>query len=322
MGNTAFDPHYVLVGSNNMGGSNSVSDGRLSLSSNTPVMLSSVFSATTIYYTPYKGNKISLYNGSTWEIFTFIEPSLSLVGLTADTLYDAFAYDNVGTVTLEALAWANSDAGVSTRTTALAYQDGILVKSDDATRKYLGTFRTTIEGETEFSFGGRSENGTEAKLYVWNYYNRINFSSYVASSSSSWSYASINPLTAPWRKAKDSPTFRTSFVCGVLEDSFNSRYACLANVGPNSYEITCGIGVGLNSETDFTDSNSNTNDTKPVVLSAEITTKATAGFNYVQALEVNFTSIPCSYYATSNSPEYEPYPGRDYKYGFGFDFLM
>src|SRR5665213_2163919 len=44
------------------GGSNSICDGRLTLTSGVPVTTADVASATTVYFTPYKGNKIALFD--------------------------------------------------------------------------------------------------------------------------------------------------------------------------------------------------------------------------------------------------------------------
>lgn len=60
---------------------------------------------TTIYWTPYGGNAVALYNGSSWNEYIVTEKSLALSGLTPWRLYDIFAYDNSGTVTLESLGW-------------------------------------------------------------------------------------------------------------------------------------------------------------------------------------------------------------------------
>jgi len=54
--------------------------GRLTLTSGTPVTTSDVTAATSVYYTPYVGNKISLYNGWEWIFHEFSELSLSLSG--------------------------------------------------------------------------------------------------------------------------------------------------------------------------------------------------------------------------------------------------
>jgi len=129
-----------------------IAQGRLTLTSNTPVLSSNVTGATTLYYTPYTGSQISIWDGSKWSVRTFTERSLSLSGLAANTNYDVFIYDNAGTLTLEAVAWSNSGAGTSARASALSWLNGVRVKDSDK-RKYLGSFRTTgTTGQTEFSF--------------------------------------------------------------------------------------------------------------------------------------------------------------------------
>src|SRR3990167_7040004 len=125
-----------------------VCDGRLTLTSGTPVTTADVTGATSIYFAPFKGNRIGLYDGSSaWAIYTFTELTLALGTLTSGLPYDVFAYDSSGTVTLEALAWTNG----TTRATALTTQNGVLVKTGATTRRYLGTFYTTATTTTESS---------------------------------------------------------------------------------------------------------------------------------------------------------------------------
>lgn len=136
-------------------------DGRLTLESGDPFGSNQVLAATNLYYTPYLGDYVALFDGSDWQLHQFTELTLSLSGLSANTNYDIFLYDNSGSLTLEALAWTND----STRATALAYQNGILVKSGATTRLYLGTIRTTATtGQCEDS---------STKRFVWNMYNRV-----------------------------------------------------------------------------------------------------------------------------------------------------
>jgi hypothetical protein len=90
-------------------------------------------------------------------VAAFSEVSASLSGLTPNTNYDVLGYNNSGTLALDLVAWTNG----TTRATALARQDGVLVKSGATTRRYLGTLRTTgTTGQTEFSFGGIASGGT------------------------------------------------------------------------------------------------------------------------------------------------------------------
>lgn len=140
---------------------NTVVGGRLTLTTAVPVTTSDVTGATSIYFTPYKGNRIALYTGSTWVMDTFTEITIALGTLTSGKPYDLFAYDNSGTVTFDApLAWSSTTA----RATGLVLQDGVLVKSGDATRRYIGTFYTTATTTTEDSLAHR---------YLFNMYNRV-----------------------------------------------------------------------------------------------------------------------------------------------------
>lgn len=136
--------------------------GRLTLSSNVPVTTSDVLAATTVYYTHYNGNIVDLYDGaSVWKSYLFEEISLDISAFVADTNYDVFIYNNIGTITLEALAWTND----TTRATALIRQDGVLCKTGALTRRYLGTIRITgTTGQCEDSLLNR---------FVYNFYNQI-----------------------------------------------------------------------------------------------------------------------------------------------------
>ncbi len=179
-----------------------VCNGRLTLTSGTPVTTSDVTAATTIYFTPYKGNQIGLYSGATWNLFAFSEISLSLSGYTADKNYDIWVYNNSGTVTLDSTVWTND----TTRATALTTQDGVYVKSGATTRRYLGTIRIT--GTT-----GQCED-SENKRYVWNYYNRTVRSLYRAGHGSNYTYNSSS-----FRAANADATQAVYLVAGVSEDA-------------------------------------------------------------------------------------------------------
>lgn len=137
-----------------------INDFRLTLTTGVPVTTTNVTGATTVFCCPYKGNRISLYDGTNWNVRTTAQFSLALGTLTGALPYDVFCFDNAGTPTLEFLAWTNT----TTRATALVYQDGILSKSGAVTRRYLGTFYTSAATTTEDSL---------TKRFLYNYSNRI-----------------------------------------------------------------------------------------------------------------------------------------------------
>ncbi len=155
------------------GGTSYPADGRLTLESGVPISTTDQSAKTTLYYTPYVGDQIAVYDGSSaWSNLTFTETSLSLAGLTADKNYDIFGYDNSGTFALESLVWSDD----TTRATALTRQNGVLVKTGATTRRYLGTIRIN-------STGGQCED-TETQRFAWNMYNRVNRRLYLAEETS------------------------------------------------------------------------------------------------------------------------------------------
>lgn len=200
-------------------------NGRLTLESGVPISTTDQTSKTTLYYTPYIGNNIALYNGISWDIITFTEISIAIPATTSQ-MYDVFCYNNSDTATLELLAWTND----TTRATALVRQDGKLCKSGDLTRRYLGSIRTTtVSGKTEDSLTSR---------FVWNYYNRVNRLFY-KKDETAHSYT-----TAARRAWNNDTTNLISVIVGVLEDTVNLTIYGYA-IGPNYYDS----GIGIDSFT-------------------------------------------------------------------------
>lgn len=71
----------------------------------------------TLYFSPYQGNRIALYDGSRWHMHTFSEINIA-VPSTVWQLYDVFVYDNAGTLTLELNAWTQSSGAITAATNA------------------------------------------------------------------------------------------------------------------------------------------------------------------------------------------------------------
>lgn len=207
-------------------------DGRLTLTTGVAVTTSDVTgaSAATLYFTPYKGNQVALYNGSVWRTYAFTERSIAIPATTA-TMYDVFLYDNAGTLTLELLAWTND----TTRATALVLQDGVLCKTGALTRRYLGSVRTgTVSGQSEDS---------AAKRYLWNYYNRCRRGMVnTTETADSWSYT-----TATYRQANANAANQLDFVIGVSEDVVEAE--AFGWVASGVAQASMSIGIGLDSTT-------------------------------------------------------------------------
>jgi hypothetical protein len=221
------------------GASAGTANGRLTTESGVAVSTSDRTAQSTLYFTPYKGNTVSLYNGSTWAGLAFTEISLALSGLTSGKNYDVFVYDNAGTLTLElSAAWTTDTA----RADALTTQDGVLVKSGALTRLYVGTIRTTGTTTTEFSFG-RTTSQTGGKAFVWNYYNRLPVEISVFDTTDNWSYT-----TDTWRQANAASGNKVEFVVGVNEESFNALLMA-GTYHVNNNTAPARVAIGLDSTT-------------------------------------------------------------------------
>lgn len=181
----------------------SIADGRLTLTSGLAVTTSDVSAAGVLYYTPYVGNKISLYNGANWVKYAFTERSIALV-LTSGKPYDVFIYDNAGTLTLELLVWTND----TTRATAIVRQDGVWCKSGALTRRYLGTIYSSAANQCEDSF---------RKRYVWNVNNRVP-RVMLRSALGPWTYSSTT-----YRQTNADANNQLAFVIGVSEDAVMAK---------------------------------------------------------------------------------------------------
>ena len=211
----------------------SICDGRLTLTTAVPVTTADVTAAGTIYFTPYRGNRVALFDGSKWKVYPFTEVSLALTA-TSGKPYDVWLYDNAGTLTLETLVWTND----TTRATALVTQNGVLSKTGALTRRYLGTFYASGSNTTEDSY---------AKRFVWNYYNRVQRPMRNAiETANSWAYT-----TATVRQANANAANQLDFVIGVSEVPVTARLIVSAwndNAGGN---VDIAAGIGLDSTSAF-----------------------------------------------------------------------
>lgn len=210
---------------------NQPSAGRLTLTSGTAVTTSDVTAATTIYFTPYSGNYITLYTSSAWKNYTFTQLSIAVPNTTA-TMYDVFVYDNASVLTLELVAWSSDNS----RATAIALQDGVYCKNGALDRRYVGSFRTTaVAGQTEDS---------AAKRYVWNYYNRVIKYFSKTDATATWNYT-----TAAFQQANANAANQVEMVVGVVEDTVSVKSTSIANNTNALGAVTIASGVGVGSTT-------------------------------------------------------------------------
>ena len=272
----------VLNGTITGSASPKINNFRLTLTTDVPVTTTDVTGASTVFLTPYNGNQIALYNGTAWELLTTAQVSLALSGLTSGRPYDVFAYNNAGTVTLETLVWTND----TTRATALAYQDGVLVRSGSTTRRYLGTFYSTGTTTTEDSAKNR---------YLANYYNTVRKNMSAAESTASWTYS-----TAAYRQWNNATNAEVSFIQGVAENAVECRVSGRF-VNSTATARQAWVAIGLNSATALWGNASI--ETQPVIsaVAASGTSQGSAfllGKNTFKALEYGAGADTQTWYGT------------------------
>ena len=242
------------VASSGGGGAPSSPQGRLTLTSGAPVLTATVSGATTVYYAPYTGQYVPLYNGSTWEMTdaggelsqATTDSAKSPAGCAANSNYDLFVWSDSGTIRCtRGPAWTSSTArGTGAGTTELERVNGVSVNKVAITNgpaanrgTYVGTIRTNGSSQVDWIYGASATGGTAGFLGVWNMYNRVDVATTVTDSTDTWSYNS-----STIRAANASTTNRVSFVCGLAEDHF---YASYNSPGVNNGAGTAAGIVGI-----------------------------------------------------------------------------
>ena len=155
--------------------------GRLTLQAATPVMTTTQSAKTTIFYSPYIGDQIPLYNGSAMVMTTFTELSVATTDTTknpaaigASQVLDWFIWSDAGTLRIShGPAWTND----TTRSagTALVRVNGILLNNAAITNgpaasrgTYVGTTRSNASSQLDWIYGGLAAGGTAGFFGVWN----------------------------------------------------------------------------------------------------------------------------------------------------------
>jgi len=213
------------------------------------VTTADVTGATTVYFTPYKGNVISLYDGAKWTPTVFTELSQATTDTTKspaavanNSNYDVFVWNDAGTLrATRGPAWSSDTArGAGAGTTELEvlagrYVNKIAITNGPAAQRglYVGTIRSN---------GSAQINDSEALRCVWNNFNRVKRAMKKIDTTDSWTYN-----TAAYRYSNNNAANRLDLVRGLDEDSVHvTASSQMANsVG----SVPCLNAVGLDSST-------------------------------------------------------------------------
>lgn len=214
-------------------------DFRLSGVSATPVMTADSTTLSTIYLAQFKGNHISLFDGTNWQdAAPASEVSLAVTGRTTDLPFDIFAYLNAGVVTLEFLDWTSATA----RATALVRLDGVLVKSGDSKRRWVGSCRA--RSATTFHWV-RAGDDLPCKMDLFNADNRVDVNFTLRALTNTWTYT-----TATWRQAQASTNYQTDVMVGLQEEAFEASLMVTSTNATSN--VSRQVGIGFDSTTAFT----------------------------------------------------------------------
>ena len=240
-------------------------DGRLTVQPSTPVLTTTVAGSTALYYAPYIGNLVSIYNGTNVTPVQFTSSATDTVGLTlnlgsnwaANSAFDVFVTLNAGSPTLCTVAWTN----ILTRATALALYNGLQTNGASVTCRntnastltvaqyqgtYLGSFYTNgSTGQIDYSFGGAASGGSIASFGVYNYYNQVLVSAQIQDNGSTYTYSS-----ATIRQARASGNNEVAFMVGVSERAIQVSYTAAVSTAATAGSYS-NYGVGLDTTTAF-----------------------------------------------------------------------
>jgi hypothetical protein len=264
--------------------------GRLTVASGSPVVTSSDSGNTTMYYTPYVGRQVPLYDGTRF-VMTDMGGELSqLLSDTGDSPaaaaaasnYDMYVWlKNGSPVVSRARAWESAtvrDTGNAiTRVEGIYLNNTAFTNGPSAQRgTYVGTIRTDpSSAEVTFRYGAISIPANRHGFFgVWNMYNRVLVDTQVGDTSGTWAYS-----TGTFRNANDVAETRVSYIVGVAEDGIHANYV-------DSLSGNASIGVGLDSSTAVAGSfGYGSASTNIIQTCGGFDGVSTLGFHYFQAIE-------------------------------------
>ncbi|MEP6987859.1 MAG: hypothetical protein ABI970_19820, partial [Chloroflexota bacterium] len=172
------------------------------------------------------GNSVAANNGL-WRIGTTTATSFQLLNPDGTNSTAPGSVGNGGT-------WQRADQKTP-RVTGLEFQEGILVKAGDHSRRYLGTIRTISDPSTPGVCWDNS-----SRRFVWNLYNPIQkYLSARDSFNASWT-----DTTASWRPMRNSRVLGNNFV-EIVVGWDNALIHAVYNALTASTSAVPSVGVGL-----------------------------------------------------------------------------
>lgn len=220
--------------------------GRLTLTSATPVTTSDVSGATTVYYAPYRHNKVPIYDGAAWSVEsisselsqTTTDTTKSPAAVANNSNYDLFIWSDDGTIRLSrGPAWSSATSrGTGAGTTELERVDGRLVNKVSIANgpgAQRGTYVGTVRSDSSAQL-----NDTEAKRFVWNKYNDMERTLGFTTAFANYNYTTLAP-----RQANGSTSYRVEVLAGLNEHAVSATLTTAASNSSAGVEVTATFGL-------------------------------------------------------------------------------
>lgn len=267
--------------------------------------------ATTLYYTPYTGTFVPLFNGTSFVPTVFSQLTLALSASQAsNAIYDAFLFLDSGVLRIGfGPSWAAGSGGSVTagscargtgvggaaiqrvngiwlNTAAMTVNNGASTYSVAAQRgTYIGS---VLIDSTQGQVTCHRSWGQSRKWGVWNAYNRIPVYLKAGDSTASWSYG-----TATFRSSNNSAANTLAVFCGLAEEVLRLEFKQFVQVAASSNTSKIGIGWNVtNAASGLVGQGLNHNGSAiSIGLSAEFLQVPSLGLNNVNALESATSSV-------------------------------
>jgi len=182
--------------------------------------------SSTLFFTPFMGENIALFNGNKWVNTDFTELSFDLTPYASSgafgKLYDVFIWLDGETVKLDVWPWQDITTinGLNTgatlnpqvRSNELDIKDGVYVSEPNGVKRYLGTINIDGSGQTQNSVDRR---------WIWNLSHRQTQLLDDLRPYQSYTYSSAN-----WRPMGNTDS-RIEFVTGLPGNSVSLTNAVM-----------------------------------------------------------------------------------------------
>lgn len=235
--------------------------GYLTLTSGTAIITGDVTAATAVYYTPYQGNMIAIYDGAWLQAYFFTEQTLTLSSSQAASgIYDVFAFLDSGTLRIgTGPAWSTATAGAGARgtgagTTQLSRINGLWTNTVSITARN-GASTYSVSANQATYLGSLAMDGTNGQVScyrsygqsrkwgVWNAYNRVPLYLKAGDPTASWTY-NTNTI----RASNGSSSNRVTIFQGLAEEAVALSFAQNVRATTGTADQPA-IGLGVNSTT-------------------------------------------------------------------------